>query len=237
MVYRRKTAKRASRRRRTFKKRTYTRKRKTPQMKLYAGRSIIANRYRTKLMYSDFFTLSTPGTGILWHQFNMNSLFKPDFTNAGHQPRGFDQLMTLFQSYIVTGMKIKVEGRFLSSNLDTNPVVGNLILGYLTVNGGTLPTDMTDASESRNYITVTRGDQTAFNVSKYFDVARCSGIPRSRVFNDVQYTGTVSTSPAVVPLVNLGFVGMNSSIAIGVYYNVTIQYYVTFQSPIQMVRS
>ena len=91
----------------------------------------------------------------------MNGLFDPDITGFGHQPMGFDQLCpTLYQSYVVTGCKMILEGRFMSNNLDTNPVTGNIIIGGVTPLLTALPGDIGVANEARQYITITRGDQT-----------------------------------------------------------------------------
>lgn len=239
MVYHRKTTRRPRRtaRRTVRRARRMPLKRSRTNMMVSTGRSIIANRYKTKLIYSDFYDTATNGIGILYHQFNANSLYDPDFTFTGHQPRGFDQLMTLYQSYTVTGVKIIVEGRLTSANLDTNPITGNIILGCLQPNGGVLPVDMTDASENRQYATYVRGDQTSFKLSKYFSIAKIVGVPSSRVITNDQYTGTVSSSPSYTPLINLGFVEMNSSVVMRCKYNVTLIYYVQLSSPVQMNRS
>lgn len=40
--------------------------------------------------------------------FSCNSLYDPNVTGIGHQPRAFDQLMTFFDHYVVLGSKIIV---------------------------------------------------------------------------------------------------------------------------------
>lgn len=63
------------------------------------------SKLRTKLFYGDRLALS--GT-LPEHVFNGAGLYDPDVTGVGHQPRGFDQIMALYDHYLVTGSKIEV---------------------------------------------------------------------------------------------------------------------------------
>lgn len=58
-----------------------------------------AQRYITKMKYSDVFTLSTSNNGTFY--FNLNSVFDPNRTGVGHQPYGHDQLAALYNRYRV----------------------------------------------------------------------------------------------------------------------------------------
>lgn len=58
-----------------------------------------AQRYITKMKYSDTFTLSTTNSGIYY--FNLNSVFDPNRTGIGRQPYGHDQLAPLYNRYRV----------------------------------------------------------------------------------------------------------------------------------------
>lgn len=60
------------------------------------------------MLYADLKGMN-PGAGVLADQvFGANGLYDPDITNAGHQPRGFDQLIALYDHYVVIGSKIEV---------------------------------------------------------------------------------------------------------------------------------
>lgn len=48
------------------------------------------------------------------HVFSANDLYDPDVTGTGHQPRGFDQFMGMFDHFNVIGSKITV--RFINSD-------------------------------------------------------------------------------------------------------------------------
>ncbi len=49
-------------------------------------------------------------TAIAHQRFRANGLFDPDSTGAGHQPRGFDQFMALYDKYVVLSARITLRG-------------------------------------------------------------------------------------------------------------------------------
>lgn len=72
-------------------------------------RSPVPTTFATKLVYSDLNTLSSTGGLAGVHVYSANGLYDPDITGIGHQPRGFDQLMALFDHYTVIGAKITIQ--------------------------------------------------------------------------------------------------------------------------------
>lgn len=58
-----------------------------------------AQRYISKMKYSDTFTLTLAGNGN--YIYNLNSIFDPNRTGIGHQPYGHDTLATLYNRYRV----------------------------------------------------------------------------------------------------------------------------------------
>lgn len=70
------------------------------KMTLYnTALSPFAQRYITKMKYSDTFTISSLGTNR--YMFNLNNIFDPNRTGVGHQPYGYDQLGAIYNRYRV----------------------------------------------------------------------------------------------------------------------------------------
>jgi len=67
------------------------------------------DRLVVKLRYDDIkqLTMTSGALGLL--QFNMNSIFDPDITGTGHQPKGLDQYFGLYDKAVVTSAKIVVK--------------------------------------------------------------------------------------------------------------------------------
>ncbi len=102
----------------------------------------IAPRLRSVLRYADTFTMTTGVPGLTTQVMNLNSLFDPDRTGTGHQPRGFDQLSTLYSRYRVYGVSFKVNCNLFTS---TNDV---LIIGVYPRNGTGTPANFSDSVEN-----------------------------------------------------------------------------------------
>jgi hypothetical protein len=97
-------------------------------------------RWARRIMkYSEIFLPSVAGTGVYDQIFRANSMFDPDRTGGGHQPRGFDQLTPQYNRYRVIAFNWHVEfaGAALSYNIVTT-----------VVNGAQTFTTLVDAAES-----------------------------------------------------------------------------------------
>lgn len=86
------------RRKRNFRKRR-------PRRKYVATikKSPMPVKFTTKLRYAHNFNLDAGIAGIATQVFSCNGIYDPDITGAGHQPRGFDELMPLYNHYRVLG--------------------------------------------------------------------------------------------------------------------------------------
>jgi len=69
----------------------------------------IPERVRTTLTYSDLFSIN-PGTPRGNYIFRGNSVYDPDYTTTGHQPRYFDQYMGMYERFRVLSSTLHVEG-------------------------------------------------------------------------------------------------------------------------------
>lgn len=63
---------------------------------------------KVTMIYAETFNLNPPSAGVAAWIFRANSCFDPSFTGVGHQPRGFDQLMSLYDHGTVIGSKIDI---------------------------------------------------------------------------------------------------------------------------------
>lgn len=96
-------------------KRRYSRKKSQP--KWLSKRAPVPTKFATKMRYYSTFSLN-PGAGGVpsTYVFSANGVADPDVTGGGHQPRGFDQLMALYDHCTVVGSKITVRAAQITSN-------------------------------------------------------------------------------------------------------------------------
>ena len=69
-----------------------------------------------KMTYCETIAIPNTDSGATSYRFRLNSIFKPNYTSTGHQPRGHDQWATIFSKYCVIGAKVKVEPIYSSSS-------------------------------------------------------------------------------------------------------------------------
>lgn len=80
-------------------------------------------KFYTKLRYNEahFFPAGTSNNFASSYKMRLNSCYDPNLTGLGHQPRGFDELTSIYEKYTVVGAKITV---CYVSNSTTPAVVG-----------------------------------------------------------------------------------------------------------------
>jgi len=64
-----------------------------------------------KMRYADTATLSISSGLDTQKIYSLNGMYDPDVTGGGHQPLGFDQMLSLYNKYCVLGAKISVRMR------------------------------------------------------------------------------------------------------------------------------
>lgn len=98
-TYRRRRKRRGRYRKRRFRRYKNSIPRKGP----------LPNVFFARLSYFEKALSLDPGPSIpAQYIFSANSVFDPNITAAGHQPRGFDQIAALFNNYEVYGSKITI---------------------------------------------------------------------------------------------------------------------------------
>jgi len=100
------------------------------------GREIFPQNALVHLPYFEYPTLTTTLAGVTYVEYDwrLNSLFDPNYTETGHQPRGFDQLSSLFTQYLVLGVGYDIELVY-NSDGDSSGIAMNLFSGLLCAPG------------------------------------------------------------------------------------------------------
>lgn len=129
----------SKKRKSTFRKRRTRRRRGLP-LGGFPAKNI------ARLRYCEFVTLDATAlgsSGCLVHHFRANSPYDPNLTGAGHQPRGFDEQMRIYDHYTVLGSKITVH---FESDVDHLATVGQYCFLMLQDSNST-PANLIDIME------------------------------------------------------------------------------------------
>lgn len=211
--------------------------------KARVGRSLafrkapLPNRFPAKLRYSGGATLN-PGiltSGV--HVFSANGIFDPDITGTGHQPRGFDQFMTMYDHYTVVGAKI--HATFSTGAGQLNYVK---LCGINLKDSSTPASDPNDYMEGRNVVsrtlaaTTTSSGGSVLSLNKKASTGKFLG--RSNVMSDPYLKGDASANPTEQLYFHCWAAASNyTGDAQAINLMVVIDYLVIFHEPKQPAQS
>lgn len=154
--------------------------------KSYPSRS---KAYHGTLIYSEQINLNPGVTGIAQYVFASNGLYDPDITGAGHQPAGFDQLMGLWNEYVVVASEIKVS----FTNASTDAV--GVTCGISHVDSATTSGDFRVYIENGQTVwgkIATRAGMDKITLTNNVNIR---DISTQDIFNDDNFSGTSAKNP------------------------------------------
>lgn len=193
-----------------------------------------------KLRYVQRVTLN-PGIGSkALYQFRANSMFDPDLSGVGHQPLGFDQLVTPFWNhYTVLSSSIKCDFLYTSGNSNTGALIGV----YLA-DDNAIPLTGEEIAEqglgkykvipSVNYAAIggkTPSIRNSFSAKKFFNV--------SDVKDNINRIGSqVNDNPTEGAVFNVWAESMTPTTDLGAYeVLVTMNFTATLSEPKSLAQS
>lgn len=147
------------------------------------------------IVYTDNLTNRT-GSEVA---FQLNSLFKPNFTSAGHQPLGFDQLAPIYKLYRVykVDVQVRITGKFGTAvtflAVNVRPSLGSYNLAGLK--------SAPEVLEQPNNTMMDGAINQSWSQSYY--IADIEGVTRQRVMTDDQYGSQVTGSPVLTPYLSV----------------------------------
>lgn len=154
-----------------------------------------------RLKYTDFITLDSTATGSAvptYHTMRANSLYDPDRSGSGHQPRGFDQLSAIYDHYCVIGSKITVH---FENDVDAVNEAGQYCFLMLD-DTANVPGSLIDLTEESNRTKLAYKQRSSvssrnLSLSKNFSPYKMFGIPKKdSLINNVNLNAQVTQNPA-----------------------------------------
>lgn len=181
------------------------------------------------IYYENGLSINPALASIGLYRFNLSGLFDPNFTGAGHQPRGFDQYMTLYEQYCVYGAKYRVG--ISSTDATVRAVCG------VTINDSNsnlnLSTDQYQFVENGNTQWQLLGNAASgadiAEFSGYVDIAKVHGLNKNDLLKENSYKGTNAANPTEGVYLDIWVGPQDGAADVGTYpLLVEIQYYTWF---------
>jgi hypothetical protein len=187
----------------------------------------VARKMITKMRYQAA-TYFNPGTTLAVRVFSANSLFDPDRSGVGHQPRGFDQLVgVLYDHYVVIGAKIIIQ---FAPEVDGNTKSTQLCGVAIKDNATT--TDKTGYMESGYCKYSLMSPEAGYRTTVSYKLNPNKFLGRSKPLSDPDLKGDASSNPTEEVFFHV-FTGPldSASAANDVFANVVIEYTVALIEP------
>lgn len=170
-----------------------------------------AQSMRTKLRYVQRVEFTPTGTSVIQSPFRANGMYDPYVPVGGHQPRGFDEMMAIYETFTVHGSTISCSfmyegydgpsvisatGNLLKTvgNVESQPALTPMVCGLHkgieTLSSGTVQEQMEKDRTSWSYINGQTGHKTlkgSLKVSDFYGKAPLTG--------SEGYTGSASADP------------------------------------------
>lgn len=184
---------------------------------------------RTVVTYSDWITIN-PGSGVAGtHIYAANGLYDPDITGVGHQPTGFDQMMILYNEYVVLGSTITVHVRSTDTAVTGCPIMCGIFLEDFA----TPDLDFRKYVENGNGVYTSADIQASGSALKTLrhkaDIAKFSN---QDVYDEQGFAGSVSANPSDTHYYHIVIAPMdNFSDIPPCQFFVEIRYDVVFKDP------
>ncbi len=181
----------------------------------------IPDRFRTKLVYAGGGQITSASYFVdkIW---NINSVFDPDQSGVGHQPRYFDQFALLYNRYRVLSATFDVSIRQRATHGITCYLIPNNATTGLT--GAGIPAELRRSGVAR--ITSSNQPPVAFRVK--FDPASVTGVSRSQYLSDDRFQALTTANPSEAICLHQYVESMDGSTAIDCEYVMQIVYEVEF---------
>lgn len=178
------------------------------------------DRYSCKLKYVQkvqFTGSITPSNQV----FRLDSLFDPDLTGTGHQPRYFDQLAALYQRYLVTRCDWRLQ--FINANSNTATIAVAATDSDVSI----LPPDeLAELTYSKRRVLGLNSGPARSTISGSMSLAELHGQPDRD--SDPDMYALVSASPQDQGFLTIGVNSMDGTTAT-VNVECTLIYHATFK--------
>lgn len=153
---------------------------------------------------------------------NINSLFDPEETYVGHQPRGFDQWATIYNRYRV----FAVSGSIVIRQRGAHGISANLIFtnSNTTLTSAGLPTELVRSGMPK----VTSSNQPPIRINFRKSLASIAGVSPSVYKSDDRYQALTTANPAEVICMHQFVKAMDGTTAMDYEYEIKMIFHTEF---------
>jgi len=179
------------------------------------------DRLSTTLSYADNARTSsaTSFSNIVW---SLNSVFDPDVSGAGHQPRFFDQYAAIYARYLVTRVDMRLVVRQRAAH--------GLGVVLVPTNGAPALSPALYPAEFRRATPpmITSSNQPPVEIVKSFSPHAIAGVTEQIYKADDRFQAGVASNPLEVINANAYVYNLDGTTALDCEWSIELKYHVLF---------
>lgn len=182
---------------------------------------------KVTLRYAQKFSIVSNVAQASTHIFRANDMYDPDFSGVGHQPRGFDQLMAMYDHFTVVGAKITI----MTAQPGTSAIVGISLQDDAT--STTDPENLLETRPDDSVIGVVAAGAEALSLSLGYSQRKFFGVSGI----DDKYQGSKVSSPQEGAYFHVWQAAINDTSSNTSHYVAVIDYIALLSEPQQPTKS
>ena len=206
------------------KKRNYNTRYRSSAVMPYKGP--LQQTLKTTMTYSDLYVMTSGGITTSSYIWSLNGAYDPDSTGVGHQPRGFDQLMALYDHYVVIGTRVEL------AFSNPHPTYGAVCIANIR-DSSTPEYNPIDLMENPNrkvkVLGVLDSGDSVGRLS--FNINPNKFLGRSKPLSDPDLKGTTAANPSEGAYLHFGHIASDRATATAITVEATIVYTMVLIEP------
>lgn len=214
-----------------YRKRRMTRRRPRTARLFRSVKAPLPTALKTKLIYQETVSLNPGAGGIAAvNVFSANGLYDVNFSGIGHQPRAFDELIKLYDHFVVHSAQMQVQ--MCAQDVSTPKQIGINLRDSTVVE--TDPNGYKESSYTTYKTSAYNGNQVV-TLKKSIDIKKF--LTRGNLLSDPDCKGTVAANPVEQAYFHVWVAPIDTSDAGAETVDVRIVFNVTFLEPKQPPQS
>lgn len=177
-------------------------------------------RCQSTFKYNEVIDISAATTVGAQYVFKLNGMFDPNTTGTGHQPYGFDQMLNIYQRYVVITSKYKI----VVGNTNDRLFVGTIAASTVTATVTNAATFNLAAESPHSMVkSLNYNGGPPVTILKTVKSEVLLGVTRRQLLADDLFQGTTTTDPTNLTVLTI-FWYNPSLVTVSTQANVTIEY-------------
>lgn len=182
------------------------------------------------LKYSEVVSITCTSGAVGTYVFRLNSPYDPNFSGSGHQPYYFDEMTSLYTTYVVYGCSAEVEFSSGSTSAITCAM-------HPSLNNSSATDAILECEKPHAKCGVLTPNAGPLKLYSYYDIGRVFGSSKNQILADIAWQGTSGAGPSTTAYLKISVRPVDNSTTSTIFLNVALKMYIAFKQRIEQTES